>query len=667
MAITKDVIKVMASENLTDFDDGGGMMSGVEILSGNVNNLFPDISPLDRALGRVSLRKGYVIAMTDDNDTYQGCHVILSDPPDDPRVSVSLFTTNSHFDHRTDAKDRIESYVVQGTKYPGYLFGNQLEGARAIQMVQRETIALPRVGDVLFLIQYPGLSNEISQYVRITDVESETRTFSVVSGSAYVDIRRVVVTCEIGDALRYTFVGAEASYNDADGDAVPYNTMVADAARYYGVSKLVDEVAAGGYTVQVASIYNHLVPSAQAESPVIDILAAGSCSGTKKSGDTVSFSTSLSVGIGTNIYCGTGIQRGSLMITSGSSTWIDDKRGNLTRSGVTEGTVDYGTGIVTFQVAAGSGTFAVSYTPSAPVSANNRTYGVYVELASRSYNYTATLSPIPEAGTLRVDYMAQGNWYRLEENGAGELLPLISGTGSGIFNPETGSVIVTCGALPDVGSMILFSWSASIEFEEPVTRTLTNPFYHEFTLPNAFIKAGSVAFTYDGISVTDNGSGGLVGVTGTIDYHTGLVRIYPSTLKATAEVDISMPAEYDAVDPAAVKVTGTETLSAGPGNTLFTIGGITANTLSVTGLVYSYGGKNFSVTARDYGGSLKTVGSVTADLPNKTVSLKEGTMVGTVTAATGEVLIYGSLEDSNFEEKAKVVNWAGYSRGLPGA
>ncbi|OHD21783.1 MAG: hypothetical protein A2Y38_12930 [Spirochaetes bacterium GWB1_59_5] len=664
MAITKDVIKVMASESLTDFDDGGGMMSGNEIVSGNVNNLFPDISPLDRALGRVSLRKAYAIAMTDDNDTYQGCHIILSDPPDDPRVSVSIFTTNDHFDHREDARDRIESYVVQGVKYSGYLYGNQLEGSRAIQIVQRETVALPRVGDVLFLIQNAGLSNEISQYVRITGVTGEVRTFSVLSGGSYVDIKRRVVTIEIGDALRSTFNGAEPSYADIQGAAVPYNTMVADAAKYYGVKPVVEEIVAGSFTVRAETIFNHLVPSAQAESPVIDITAGGSVSGTKTSGTTVSFSTSLTVTTGTKIYCGTGLVRGTLVITSGSSTWSDDKRGNLTRAGVIEGTVEYGTGIVTFQISGVSGTFSVSYTPAAPTSGINRTHGIYVTLASRAYNYTATLDPIPEPGTLIVDYMAQGNWYRLIENGAGELLPLISGTGSGIFNPETGSCIVTCGALPDVGSVILYSWSASVEYQEAVTTTLTNPFYHEFVLPAPYIEAGSVSFTYDGIAVTDNGSGGLNGVTGSIDYQTGVVKIYPSTLKATAEVDIDLPVSYDAIETGTAKVTGSEAVSAGPTNTLFTLGAITPNTLVIEGLLYTKDGGSFTVTARDYSGTLKSVGNVCVTVATKKICLKEGTTVGTVAPATGEVVIHGALEDSNFSVSEKVVSYGAFTGGL---
>ena len=59
MSIANTDIKLMASERLTDYDDGGGEMTGSEIVDGELNNLFPDISRLDRVNGRVSLRKGF--------------------------------------------------------------------------------------------------------------------------------------------------------------------------------------------------------------------------------------------------------------------------------------------------------------------------------------------------------------------------------------------------------------------------------------------------------------------------------------------------------------------------------------------------------------------------------------------------------------------------------
>ena len=54
----------MESERMDDTDNGGGRMTGNEVLTGNVNNMFSDISRLDRVKGRVSMRKGFVGAFT---------------------------------------------------------------------------------------------------------------------------------------------------------------------------------------------------------------------------------------------------------------------------------------------------------------------------------------------------------------------------------------------------------------------------------------------------------------------------------------------------------------------------------------------------------------------------------------------------------------------------
>jgi len=643
MPITKGTIKVMASENLTDFDDGGGMMSGIEVVSGNVNNLFPDQSRMDRVYGRVSLRKGFVVAMTDDNEAYKGVHVILDDPPDDPMVSVTLFSTKDHFDHRTEARDRIESYVVKGSRYPGYLFVNQLEGARSIQIIQREETALPRIGDVFYIVENEGLVTEKNQYVRVTDMDHELRTFSYMSGSTVINYKRRIVTCETGDALRKTFHGAEASPVDTPGAAELYLSYVADASKYYGVKKVVEAIAAGSFTIKAESIFNNLVPSAQAESPMTDITAGGQVTGTKKSGSAVSFSLGFTPSNGSKIYCGTGIVRGSLGISISGSAWNDDRRGNLVRGGVTEGQVDYGTGIVTFFVSAPTGVYTVSHVPAVNVSGINRTRGVEVILSSRAYNYTATLSPKPEPGTLAVDYMSQGNWYRLQDNGAGELLPLVPGTGSGTLNMDTGSVIITCGALPDVDTTILFAWSAPVEYTEPEFHTLENIFSHRFFLP-ACCGPGSIAFTYDGTSVTDNGSGELVGVNGKVIYQTGEVIIYPSILKATAAISLSVPTSVQKPVEGSAQKTGSFTIGPGPGNYTTSIGAFKAGTLLITGIMYG----GLSLTVRDDGGSLKTVYAVTSyPLENDGWWLREGSTVGTV-SASGDLLLNGTVSARSY-------------------
>ena len=56
MSIATTDVKLLKSERLTDEADGGGRATGVAVVDGEVNNVFPDLSRLDRTVGRISLR-----------------------------------------------------------------------------------------------------------------------------------------------------------------------------------------------------------------------------------------------------------------------------------------------------------------------------------------------------------------------------------------------------------------------------------------------------------------------------------------------------------------------------------------------------------------------------------------------------------------------------------
>ncbi len=65
MAINKENIKLFASQRLTDEDDGCGRATGNVVAVGQVNNLFRDISRIDRTVCDVSMRKVFVGVGTD--------------------------------------------------------------------------------------------------------------------------------------------------------------------------------------------------------------------------------------------------------------------------------------------------------------------------------------------------------------------------------------------------------------------------------------------------------------------------------------------------------------------------------------------------------------------------------------------------------------------------
>lgn len=86
MTITTADIKLMASARMTDESDGGGRMSGNALQDAAENNVFPDISSLNRARGALQFRKVFPAVLAAGTDTLLGAHVVLDDTPDDADV-----------------------------------------------------------------------------------------------------------------------------------------------------------------------------------------------------------------------------------------------------------------------------------------------------------------------------------------------------------------------------------------------------------------------------------------------------------------------------------------------------------------------------------------------------------------------------------------------------
>jgi len=272
MPILSGDIKLVASQVMDDVPEGGGAPTSTVILDGVSNAIFPDISEVDRAGGRVSLRKLHVSVQTGDTATYMGANLIVAEPPEDPNVSVTLFSTSDTFDRRTNAANRIESYLSKGPKWNGFLLENHIAGQRLIQLCQRLNTALPTVGRTLCLIADEGLPTQIEQYIRVIRVSTEVRTFTEIVGGAPVDFDALLVLCDLSDALRYDFKGTAANrlfVTDANA-TITRDTSVSDAGQYFGVVPIATPVVVGDVGASADSVYTQLVPSAQTESIELD-------------------------------------------------------------------------------------------------------------------------------------------------------------------------------------------------------------------------------------------------------------------------------------------------------------------------------------------------------------------------------------------------------------
>lgn len=527
MPISPEDVKLMASQRLADTTDGGGRMTGNEIVDGNVNNLFPDISRLDRVYGRVSLRKAFVAIHTQDNDSYGGSHVILSVPAKDPNVSVCIFSTGDPHDVRHAARNRIESYVTLGPRFQGWLWGDQPAGSRSLLIFQPVSAEVPEVGAVLCLFNSKGLVSEYSQYVRVMKVEASIQSFAIGNGT----ISRKVLTVTIGDPLEVTFLGIEVSAVDNIPTSI-YNTFVSDAARYYGVTTPTAAISEGDVAIQVESIYAQLVPTSQAETPMLG-LTPGDVGPIKKSGatQTLTFTTRA----WTVLNLGQAFVPKSLALTVGSTQYTDRGDGVLMQASNQAGTIEYPLGKITFASSV-SGAVSATFDPGAAMALTPTTLMVPVFAATRGYNYVAIMWPPPMPGTITVDFMAEGKWYRLRDDGVGTLVPDIANTGTGRIEYAIGQLSLTAAAIPDVDTPILIRWGNPTEIiqMQGVVEIEVEPVRH--TLAGTPVAPGSLTITWptgldSTATATDNGNGYITGgATGWVNYGNGEVEFTPTLL-----------------------------------------------------------------------------------------------------------------------------------------
>jgi hypothetical protein len=470
MPIQSGDIKLLASEVLLDTDNGGGRMTANEVVDGLSNNMFPDISELDRTYGRISLRKAYPAVMTSTTDAYYGCNLAITKAPDDPNVSMTMFTTRSWFDRRSDAANGVQSYLAKSVKWPGQLLGTQLQGQRSVQLLLKPGDQVPKIGQTLVLVQYEGLPNEFLQYVRVQDVKTQTRQFTYNPGNGQgVNFTGVMATLTISSQLLYTFNGPDPSpYDNGAALAICRDTVVANAANYYGVSDLIEAVRPGDVNVAVKSIYSQLVPSAQQSIPLANLNAAGNYNPAVQSGKTrQTIPVTVTGAYPQVIYVPTAIKPGSLTLGPCS----DDGAGNLviTANSVVVGTVSYTTNTVTLNQSMGqSGQVNLSWMPAGvPVMVAN-TASIDINQTNRQNVFVQTLQPFPAPRRLQIAYMAQGNWYTLTDQGGSGGFGAIKGSdpsiGAGTINYATGTVTLTLGSLPDDGSSILFAWSSPVQY-----------------------------------------------------------------------------------------------------------------------------------------------------------------------------------------------------------
>lgn len=535
MAIeTKDLV-LYKPERLTDTDDGGGKYSGQIIEDGQSNNLFNDVSELDRTMGDVSLRKLFPAVTTGDTEVLMGATVFISKNPKDPNVSALLFSTKSWTDERKSAKNRVENYLAKGGQAAGIPLDTHYTGMKTLQVAMFPSEVESSVGSTLVLVSKEGEELQHEQYVRIIKVE--TRIAKIVIEGKEVEYK--LATYTINDPLDQDYVGLSAKqwYSGDKSETILRDTIVADTGKYYASSNLKSDAKVGEFTVNAESIFAQLVPSAQTETSILDVNAAGiGVALIPSSNGTITATYLTTIGPGQNLYIGSSVLPSSVNFTLFSQQ-ITDQGGLLKNmQGTQVGTIDYQRGLIQWTQAAGTGTeyLEITFIPAAAPTQYFQSEARPVTQQNQSSSWTGVLVPPPAPGSLSVSYMSQGKFYELKDDGSGRLSGSSASFGSGNINYETGSWSITTGALPDVNTPILLLWGTPLA---TFIRSglAVEPAAFEFDLQQAGIASGSVTVKWllEGEQKTANTNtlGQFSGdATGTFNYATGQGRLVPNKL-----------------------------------------------------------------------------------------------------------------------------------------
>ncbi len=109
-----DDLRILKSERMDDTDDGGGPASSQVVTGGVSNEIFPDISSVDRLHGELKMRKLFGDINTQTVEPLLGSSMIISKIPGDTQLGISLMESPDSFERRKIASDQISGEIFEG-------------------------------------------------------------------------------------------------------------------------------------------------------------------------------------------------------------------------------------------------------------------------------------------------------------------------------------------------------------------------------------------------------------------------------------------------------------------------------------------------------------------------------------------------------------------------
>lgn len=297
MPIQADNLKIRAAATMDDTPLNGGPPSSTVIQDGVSNQIFPDVSEMDRAGGSTIFRKIYPWVDTADTDTLYGANIVISEAPTDAATSVVIFPAASVGETQADVITRLggtsggltanqrdninPDCYLWWVALPGGLYGATLQWTDAAGGYHTNVVAGPN-GAYFFQMQndLPGVALTrilVGQTITLVDfyqgqlVQIESLTISrvlVAFGG--------VLALEFDSPSAYPGWGlANSLWVDSGTDSGTYlieNNVTSGLRRaeYYGATRLTASASPASRTVTVADLDAGIVPSALMVSPAAE-------------------------------------------------------------------------------------------------------------------------------------------------------------------------------------------------------------------------------------------------------------------------------------------------------------------------------------------------------------------------------------------------------------
>ncbi|OLF36507.1 hypothetical protein BTW00_05315 [Psychrobacter sp. C 20.9] len=262
MAITQNDLEILKSEIMADTPDGGGLPTGIAVVDGVSNNLFPDVSDIDALEGRVRFRKVFPSVNTANNDLLQASRLVVTEVPSNPNMSIFMIAGTRFADERTDIEEEVYKYATPQEGYEILYQGKNYKGLRVLQFLIKQTDGqFVSNGDVIKITQLmqPVPDGEVqSPPIGTVLYDQFVKVLSVSYTEVQIDITSYyVASMTIKEKLDYDFGGAANSVQPA----TVFATRQDPDLKFYGATKLGLAANFGAEQVTLSSSKLRIAPS----------------------------------------------------------------------------------------------------------------------------------------------------------------------------------------------------------------------------------------------------------------------------------------------------------------------------------------------------------------------------------------------------------------------